>query len=258
MKLRNPTLIRLVAFLASVLIRGWMSTLRLRLVFQDGRVHPTDPRVERFIYAFWHESLLAPTVRRTRVHILISQHADGEFIAQVCRFLGYGVVRGSSTRGGSLALLELMDRCTRSHLAVTPDGPRGPRRQVKVGIVYLASRTGMAIVPVGVGYTRAWRFGCRPASTATAWSATVGWSRNVAWRPPARRSAGRLGWAAGASGRCQPARVNRPLAAKRARLAPDLLFQTRKVDHDGPDRPSTDAAADAGRGSRRGVRRSPR
>ncbi|HXG10493.1 MAG TPA: lysophospholipid acyltransferase family protein [Gemmataceae bacterium] len=158
MKLRNPTLIRLVAFLASVLIRGWMSTLRLRLVFQDGRVHPTDPRVERFIYAFWHESLLAPTVRRTRVHILISQHADGEFIAQVCRFLGYGVVRGSSTRGGSLALLELMDRCTRSHLAVTPDGPRGPRRQVKVGIVYLASRTGMAIVPVGVGYTRAWRF----------------------------------------------------------------------------------------------------
>jgi lysophospholipid acyltransferase (LPLAT)-like uncharacterized protein len=76
----------------------------------------------------------------------------------VCRFLGYGVVRGSSTRGGSLALLDLIDCCGRSHLGVTPDGPRGPRRQLKVGIIYLASRTGLAIVPIGIGYTRAWRF----------------------------------------------------------------------------------------------------
>jgi lysophospholipid acyltransferase (LPLAT)-like uncharacterized protein len=157
MKLRNPTLIRLLALVAALAVRAWMSTLRVRLVFQDGRVHPTDPRKERYIYAFWHESLLAPTVRKTRIHLLISQHADGEFIAQVCRFLGYGVVRGSSTRGGSLALFDLIGRCARSHLGVTPDGPRGPRRQLKVGIIYLASRTGLPIVPVGVGYTRAWR-----------------------------------------------------------------------------------------------------
>jgi lysophospholipid acyltransferase (LPLAT)-like uncharacterized protein len=158
MKLRHPTLIRLVALLAALVVRAWMGTLRVRLVFRGGRVHPADPRRERFIYAFWHESLLAPTVRKTRIRILISQHADGEFIAQVCRFLGYGVVRGSSTRGGSLALLDLIDAGGRSHLGVTPDGPRGPRRQLKVGVIYLASRTGLAIVPIGIGYSRAWRF----------------------------------------------------------------------------------------------------
>jgi lysophospholipid acyltransferase (LPLAT)-like uncharacterized protein len=159
MKIRNPTLIRFLALAAALVIRGWMSTVRLRLVFQDGRVHPADPRQERFIYAFWHESLLAPTMRKSRVRILISQHADGEFIAQVCRFLGYGVVRGSSTRGGSLALLDMMNGCDRSHLVVTPDGPRGPRRHLKMGVVYLASRTGMAIAPIGVGYARVWRAG---------------------------------------------------------------------------------------------------
>jgi lysophospholipid acyltransferase (LPLAT)-like uncharacterized protein len=75
----------------------------------------------------------------------------------VCRFLGLRVVRGSSTRGGSLALRDMMNVGGRSHLAVTPDGPRGPRRQVKLGIVYLASRTGLPIVPIGVGYGKAWR-----------------------------------------------------------------------------------------------------
>jgi hypothetical protein len=157
MKLRNPSLIRFVAFIASLLIRAWMSTLRFRLFYQEGRVHPADPRRERFIYAFWHETLLAPTIRKTRVRILISLHADGEFIAQVCRLLGFGVVRGSPKRGGSLALLELLDSAAHAHLIVTPDGPCGPRRQLKLGIVYLASRSGLPIVPIGVGYPRAWR-----------------------------------------------------------------------------------------------------
>jgi lysophospholipid acyltransferase (LPLAT)-like uncharacterized protein len=157
MKLRHPALIRFVAFVAALVIRGWMSTLRVRIVCRDGKVHPTDPRKERCIYAFWHETLLAPTVRKARVRILISTHADGELIAQVCRFLGLGVVRGSATRGGALALHQLIDGDERSHLVITPDGPRGPRRQLKVGIVYLASRTGLPIVPIGVGYSKAWR-----------------------------------------------------------------------------------------------------
>ena len=54
-------------------------------------------------------------------------------------------------------MLGLMKRSRRSHLAVTPDGPRGPRRQVQLGLIFLASRTGLPIVPVGMGYARAWR-----------------------------------------------------------------------------------------------------
>jgi len=165
MKLRNPWLIGLIALLGSILIRLWMSTIRFRLAFAAGdtsgtakkTVHPADARKERFIYAFWHENMLVPTVFKTRVRILISQHADGELIARVCRHLGVGVVRGSTTRGGGQALLELLQVSKHAHLLVTPDGPRGPRRQMALGIVFLASCTGLPIVPVGVGLEKAWR-----------------------------------------------------------------------------------------------------
>jgi lysophospholipid acyltransferase (LPLAT)-like uncharacterized protein len=159
MKLRHPLAIRVVAFLAAVLIRLWMSTLRLRLVSADGRFHPVDPRSTRYIYAFWHETLLAPLVRRRLpARMLISQHADGELIAQVCGFLGIGVVRGSTARGGSQALMELIRGGEDArHPAFTPDGPLGPRREIKSGIVMVAAKTGLPIVPVGIGYTRAWR-----------------------------------------------------------------------------------------------------
>jgi lysophospholipid acyltransferase (LPLAT)-like uncharacterized protein len=133
-----------------------MGTVRNRFSFAE-QVHPADARRQRFIYAFWHESLLVPAAIRVKVHMLISQHADGELIARICRHLGHGVVRGSSTRGGGTALLELVRSSKRSHLGVTPDGPRGPRRQAKMGAIYMASLTGLPIVPVGIAFTNAWR-----------------------------------------------------------------------------------------------------
>lgn len=158
MKLRNGPLLRLVALLAAWLIRCWMGTLRDRLGFLGPPVHPVNPRRGvRFIYAFWHDTLMLPAVMKARIDVLISQHADGELIAQVCRHLGKGAVRGSSTRGGSEAMLGLMERSRHAHLAVTPDGPRGPRRRVQLGLIFLASRTGLPIIPVGIGYARAWR-----------------------------------------------------------------------------------------------------
>jgi lysophospholipid acyltransferase (LPLAT)-like uncharacterized protein len=157
MKLRNPWLIRVVAALAARLIKAWMGTVRYRVVNHDGSDHPADADVERFIYAFWHESLLSPVKFRARVRILISKHADGELIAQAAQRLGFGVVRGSTTRGGGGALVELWDCSKAAHLVFHPDGPRGPRRKVQPGMVMLASRAGLPIVPVGVGYSRAWR-----------------------------------------------------------------------------------------------------
>jgi lysophospholipid acyltransferase (LPLAT)-like uncharacterized protein len=157
MKLRHPLVIRTVAFLAALLIRLWMSTLRLRVVSSDGQEHPVDPAAARYLYAFWHEALLAPLVKRPKARVLISQHADGELIAQVCQFVGIGVVRGSTARGGSQALMEMIRGGNNEHLAITPDGPRGPRRELKTGIVMVASQTGMPIVPIGIGFTHAWR-----------------------------------------------------------------------------------------------------
>ena len=159
MKLRHPTLIRLVAVLCAVLLRWWLGTLRTHAHVLDERNHPADPLVCRFIYAFWHEALLAPACMKVPVHVLISHHADGELIVQTCQQLGIGVVRGSTSRGGSQALLEMLKRIERSHIAITPDGPRGPRREVQLGTVFLASIADVSIVPIGVGFVKAWRFG---------------------------------------------------------------------------------------------------
>jgi len=151
-------MIRVAAWAAASIVRVWLATVRARVWSADGRRHPVPPDQERFIYAFWHESFLAPAKMRTAVKVLISQSADGELIAQVCRHLGLGTIRGSSKRGGVEALLQLLDEGGRTHLAITPDGPCGPRRQLKSGVVLLASSTGLPIVPIGIGFTHAWRF----------------------------------------------------------------------------------------------------
>jgi lysophospholipid acyltransferase (LPLAT)-like uncharacterized protein len=159
MKIRHPLLIRLASLAGAVLVRLLLATVRKRVVFAGDCLHPADPEKGRFIYAFWHDSLLAVATQQAKVNVLISLHADGEIISQVCRALGIGVVRGSTTRRGGAALLEMLHRGRDAHLAITPDGPRGPRRQFQVGAVYVASRTALPIVPIGIGFSRAWRAG---------------------------------------------------------------------------------------------------
>jgi hypothetical protein len=88
---------------------------------------------------------------------LVSPHQDGSYLAEAMRRLGIRSVRGSSKRGASRALRELLDRVRDLHVAITPDGPRGPRRQMKTGIIYLASRSGRIIIPTGYACRRAWR-----------------------------------------------------------------------------------------------------
>jgi lysophospholipid acyltransferase (LPLAT)-like uncharacterized protein len=158
MKLRHPLLIRVVALFAAVILRVWLATVRIRTVSADGQSHPADPRRTRYIYAFWHETILAPLAARPPARALISQHADGELIAQVCGFMGLGVVRGSTARGGAQALMDMIRGAGEGlHLAITPDGPRGPRRELKPGLIVVASQTGDPIVPMGIGFTNALR-----------------------------------------------------------------------------------------------------
>jgi lysophospholipid acyltransferase (LPLAT)-like uncharacterized protein len=160
MKIRSPWLIHAIAFVAAFLIRLWMSTLRYRHHSLGPDVDPWHPDLpERYIYAFWHEYILLPAFhkKRSRILVLISQHADGQLIAEIAQHFGFEVVRGSTTRGGIEALRQLVRTGREVHVAVTPDGPRGPRRRIQPGLIYLASRTGLPIVPVGAGYERAWR-----------------------------------------------------------------------------------------------------
>jgi lysophospholipid acyltransferase (LPLAT)-like uncharacterized protein len=88
---------------------------------------------------------------------LISQHQDGEYITQIIERLRARVVRGSTTRGGIAGLMEMASVDKQTHLAITPDGPRGPRRRLQPGAIFLASRTGLPVVPLGFGFSNAWR-----------------------------------------------------------------------------------------------------
>lgn len=160
MKIRHPALIKMIGLAGSWAIQLWMGTLRFRYRPLGANVDPRRQNMQgRYIYAFWHENMLLPAYHfgRSDIRVLISQHADGQMIAEVCRHLRFRLVRGSSTRGGIEAVRNMLRLSRSSHLAITPDGPRGPRRQVQMGLIYLAAKTNIPIIPVGVGFERPWR-----------------------------------------------------------------------------------------------------
>jgi lysophospholipid acyltransferase (LPLAT)-like uncharacterized protein len=159
-KLRLPAVLnKLAGLITSEVIRGWMSTLDYRAVFYDRSVDPVCGVNGPRIYIFWHENILMPLYLRGHCHLamLLSQHGDAEILARVAYHMGFDCVRGSTYRGGAKAIWELFDRSRRQHLTITPDGPRGPRRQLALGPVYLASRLRLPLVVMGFGFDRPWR-----------------------------------------------------------------------------------------------------
>jgi lysophospholipid acyltransferase (LPLAT)-like uncharacterized protein len=89
---------------------------------------------------------------------MISASRDGELISTIGRFFGYTAVRGSSSRGGKEATREMVDHLQAGkRCAITPDGPRGPRREMKPGAVNIARLTGCPVVPFGFAAERCWR-----------------------------------------------------------------------------------------------------
>jgi len=103
------------------------------------------------VLAFWHGRMLYFLHRyhRQRFTMLVSQSKDGDFVSLVLQRFGVDVTRGSSSRGGTQALRILLRKIRGGyHVAVTPDGPRGPRYVVHPGVVAVAKQTGAAILPV--------------------------------------------------------------------------------------------------------------
>ncbi|MEA2725032.1 MAG: hypothetical protein QOH59_2803 [Gemmatimonadales bacterium] len=112
------------------------------------------------VFLLWHEVLL-PLLwqhRNQGVAIVVSEARDGQYLSDLAASLGYRTVRGSSTRGGARALLGAVRELRASGaVAFTPDGPRGPRRELKPGVVAAAQRGGGVIVPIHAEADRAWR-----------------------------------------------------------------------------------------------------
>ncbi|MEP7227079.1 MAG: lysophospholipid acyltransferase family protein [Gemmatimonadales bacterium] len=138
-----------------VLASSWRITVtheeRWRVLRQANRPH---------VFLLWHEVLL-PLLwqhRNQGVAIVVSEARDGQYLSDVATSLGYRTVRGSSTRGGARALLGAVRELRASGaVAFTPDGPRGPRRELKPGVVAAAQRGGAVIVPIHAEADRAWR-----------------------------------------------------------------------------------------------------
>ena len=114
------------------------------------------------VMAFWHEQIFLTTYyfRRRRIVVMTSQSFDGEYIARFIQRFGYGAARGSSTRGGVGALVEMARLVRRGCPAgFTVDGPRGPRRVAKTGALLLAKKTGRPVLPFAVTPRSFWRLG---------------------------------------------------------------------------------------------------
>lgn len=164
--IRHPAVQAGLARLLGAYIAFVLRTTRWQLLGGDAAL--AEAAAGRpLIIAFWHERLpmipvlfrLAqaqyPSVARLVPHVLVSQHRDGRFIGAAVKPFGFRMIYGSSSRGGAQALVELL-RVLRAGnpVAITPDGPRGPRRQAAPGAVQLAAVSGAPVVAVAAATTR--------------------------------------------------------------------------------------------------------
>ncbi len=158
-----PAVNRALGLLGSAFYYRYMSTLDARYWTATPAADPKSCWVDRpYIYAFWHEYILLPVgfFGNCKVATITSEHRDAELITQLSEFMGFKIFRGSSTRGGTKALRELLKIGESGyHLTMMPDGPKGPRRSMSTGTIYLASKLGMPLVPTGMGFDRPWRAG---------------------------------------------------------------------------------------------------
>ncbi|OEU73662.1 MAG: hypothetical protein BA874_05665 [Desulfuromonadales bacterium C00003068] len=142
-------LIRMIALLSRKEIIGAES---VRHLWHNG---------EAVILSSWHDQLLMipQGYDGPGGQILISRSRDGELIARTVQFLGHHAVRGSSSRGGGAAFKQLLRLAKQPYdIGITPDGPRGPRHEMKDGVVQLARLSGRAVVPVALVASRGHRF----------------------------------------------------------------------------------------------------
>lgn len=155
---------KLLAFIAAKLCRILFRTLRLEIIDRAGFI--SNPPAEPLIMTFWHNRIPAIAVsflraypkNRKGVVVLTSPSKDGDILSGVMKHLGMGSVRGSSSRRGSTALRELTATLEKGYdLAITPDGPRGPKYSLGPGVIFLSQKTGLRIMPLHACYHRAFR-----------------------------------------------------------------------------------------------------
>ena len=159
-----PALTRVLIRLGSILVNLLCVTLRYKVIDEAGFLEKPFPRP--VVILVWHNRILAmPAVfrryypRRKGLLVLTSASRDGAYLSEFVRCFGMGAVRGSSSRRGAVALLDLVRSVEAGFdLCITPDGPRGPRYSLGPGALLLSERCHVPLMPLLVEYSAFWRF----------------------------------------------------------------------------------------------------
>jgi lysophospholipid acyltransferase (LPLAT)-like uncharacterized protein len=145
------------------LLQVWARTLRYKVQDHADVVH--KPVTKNFIGCLWHNRLLILPFILNRFTpgrhgaALISASRDGDLLTDAIRRFGFDVIRGSSSRMGATALLQLTEvLASGGDVVITPDGPRGPVYELGPGLVFLAQKTGAPVLPINLEYSSCWRF----------------------------------------------------------------------------------------------------
>lgn len=156
--LRQRLLLWLITWAGYLVIRLIGPTLRFQTAVEEGCL--SDGASSPIgIYCFWHRCVIpvAHRFRNRSVAVMTSRSFDGEYIARIIKKLGFGAVRGSSSRGAVGALMGMKQELDKGHpVAFTIDGPRGPIYVAKPGPILLAKRSGEGIVCFYIAVERAW------------------------------------------------------------------------------------------------------
>jgi lysophospholipid acyltransferase (LPLAT)-like uncharacterized protein len=153
---------RWLVAIAYWLLQMWARTIGYEVDDRSGLSKP--PVTENCIGALWHNRLLliCPVLKRFVPHRpgdgLVSASRDGDLMAALTERCGFGVVRGSSSKFGASAMLELTSVLSSGRdVLITPDGPRGPAYELGAGIIFLAQKSGAPIQPINLEYSSCWR-----------------------------------------------------------------------------------------------------
>ncbi|MGO1120280.1 lysophospholipid acyltransferase family protein [Rhodovibrionaceae bacterium A322] len=159
--LKSETFQTVAVHVAALFIKLLLKTVRWKLEMPE-ETNKVVFSGKPFVAGFWHgRLLLAPAAwpfELRRCHVLISTHRDGRLIANAIRLVGMSVVEGSSRRGGASALREMQKVLARGdYMAITPDGPKGPRMRAKLGAIKTAQMAGVPVIPLAGSVSRQWQ-----------------------------------------------------------------------------------------------------
>jgi lysophospholipid acyltransferase (LPLAT)-like uncharacterized protein len=150
--------VRVAGFFGYVLVRMLGATIRFQTTGWEN-FEAIETAEKQPIYSFWHDRIIAGTYyfRNRGIIVLSSSSFDSEYTARCIQRLGFGIIKGSSTRGGIQALVGMIRMMKQGFaMAFTIDGPKGPRYEAKAGPVVLAKKTGNPLMPFVIECEKYW------------------------------------------------------------------------------------------------------